>query len=344
MHNLKCGIAAGSDGLTAEHLKYGGVRMIEVIVWLVNMCVKQGYVPDDFGRGVICPIQMKKHVCRNFDDFRPITLVNMLSKDVELLLRDKFLHAENINKHRLGFVPGGGYDKALYVVKFICDYCIEHGSSIYLSALDISKAYDSVNHFGLFSCSIKARLPRTVVFLIFCWYSKLSGIVKWGIYFSVPLDIQSGCRQRGPWSPWLYNLMINDLFEWLESSGNGCYFRGVYVGYIMYADDIMLMSTSIIKLQEMLHVCIAFGLEMGFKFNVKKSVCIAYGKNVKDKLGSLILNNEHLEWVNELVYLEVKLVSGKVFGFVLMLMYRGVNSLLLSTKLSLKAKVYLKKF
>ena len=81
----------------------------------------------------------------------------------------------------------------------------------------------------------------------------------------------------------------------------------------MYADDIMLMSASIIKLQEMLHVCSAFGLEMGFNSNVKKSVCIAYGKNFKDKLGSLILNNEHLEWVNELLYLGVKLLSGKVF-------------------------------
>ena len=66
----------------------------------------------------------------------------------------------------------------------------------------------------------------------------------------------------------------------------------------MYADDIMLMLASIIKLQKMLHVCSAFGLEMDFELNVKKSVCIAFGKNVKDKLGSLILNNEHLEWVN----------------------------------------------
>ena len=97
LHNLKCGKAAGSDGLTAEHLKYRGAKMIEVIVWLVNRCVKHGYVPDDFGRGVICPAKRKKHVCRDFDDFRPITLVNMLSKVVELLLHDKFLHAGNIS-------------------------------------------------------------------------------------------------------------------------------------------------------------------------------------------------------------------------------------------------------
>ena len=51
---------------------------------------KHGCVPDDFGRGVICPVQKKKQVCRDFYDFRPIILVNILSKVVELLLRDKF--------------------------------------------------------------------------------------------------------------------------------------------------------------------------------------------------------------------------------------------------------------
>ena len=73
----------------------------------------------------------------------------------------------------------------------------------------------------------------------------------------------------------------------------------------MYADDIMLVSASIIKLKKMLLVYNVFGLEMGLKFNVKKSVCIAYGKNAKDKLVGLTLDNEHLEWINELVYLGV---------------------------------------
>ena len=153
------------------------------------MCVKHGYVPDDFGRGVICPVQKKKHVCRDSNNFKPITLINMLAKVSELLLRDKFLHAGNINKYQFGFVPGGGFDKALYEMKSVCDYYTEHGSLIYLSALNISKVNDSMNHFGLFSCLIKAWLLRTIVSVMICWYSKLSGVVKWGIYFSIPLNM-----------------------------------------------------------------------------------------------------------------------------------------------------------
>ena len=49
------------------------------------------------------------------------------------------------------------------MVKPVCVYYIEHGCSICLSALDVTKAYDSVNHFGLHSCLVKARLPRTIV-------------------------------------------------------------------------------------------------------------------------------------------------------------------------------------
>ena len=82
----------------------------------------------------------------------------MILKVVELLLRDKFLHAGNINKHQFCFVPGDSCDKALCVVKSVCDYNIEYGSSTYLSALDTSNANDYVNHFGLFSCLIKELL------------------------------------------------------------------------------------------------------------------------------------------------------------------------------------------
>ena len=97
----------------------------------------------------------------------------MLLKVFELLLHDKFLHAGNISKHQFSFVSGDGCDKALYVVKSIYNYYTEHDSSNYLSALDIFKVHDSVNHFGLFSCLIKARLSRTNVSLMICWYSKL---------------------------------------------------------------------------------------------------------------------------------------------------------------------------
>ena len=43
----------------------------------------------------------------------------------------------NINKHQFGFVPDGGCDEALCVVESVCDYYIEYGSSICLSARDI---------------------------------------------------------------------------------------------------------------------------------------------------------------------------------------------------------------
>ena len=42
-------------------------------------------------------------------------------------------------------------------------------------------------------------------------------------------------------------------------------------GCMPYADDVILISTSIIQLQAMLDVCVRYGGEMDTKFNAKKS-------------------------------------------------------------------------
>jgi len=59
--------------------------------------------------------------------------------------------------------------------------------------------------------------------------------------------------------------------------GLGCRLRNVYVGCVMYADDLDLMSASILDLKVMLNVCGLVGHEISMKFNFSKCKCIAIG-------------------------------------------------------------------
>ena len=43
----------------------------------------------------------------------------------------------------------------------------------------------------------------------------------------------------------------------------------------MYANDILLMCSSITKLQLMVDICVSFGIEMGVTFSLLKSNCLA---------------------------------------------------------------------
>ena len=48
----------------------------------------------------------------------------------------------------------------------------------------------------------------------------------------------------------LFNIYIDSLILGLKSSGLGCYMRGLFVGCIAYADDLLLLSGSVALLQK----------------------------------------------------------------------------------------------
>ena len=53
----------------------------------------------------------------------------------------------------------------------------------------------------------------------------------------------------------------------------------MFIGCIMYADDLLLLSASVVDLQIMLDKCDVCGNELGIKFNSNKSKCIFIGPN-----------------------------------------------------------------
>ena len=55
---------------------------------------------------------------------------------------------------------------------------------------------------------------------------------------------------------------MDELLYKLEESGLGCKLCNVYCGILMYADDILLLCSSITKFQLMVGICVSFGIEM----------------------------------------------------------------------------------
>jgi hypothetical protein len=183
-----------------------------------------------------------------------------------------------------------------------------------MSALDASKAFDRVNHYSLFIALMKHQIPVEYLRIIIYWHLHLSGLVRWSGCLSGVFMIQSGIRQGGINSPGFFNIFINDLIVKLRNSGNGCYISDIFCGCILFADDILLLSASLRKLQLMLDICVEFATNNDMKFNYVKSHLFQVGVSVDVSLPKLELGNNELAWVNELKYLGVVFVSGKKFS------------------------------
>ncbi len=100
----------------------------------------------------------------------------------------------------------------------------------------------------------------------------------------------------------------------MEDSGCGCHMHGLFAGCILYADDVLLISGSVLKLQKMLDLCLEYANTHELVFNSKKSGCLAFGNGYNEYvLTDMSIGNEKIKWVSNYVYLGVNIIAGKEF-------------------------------
>ena len=84
-------------------------------------------------------------------------------------------------------------------------------STVYTATVDISKAFDMINHYKLFNSLIKAGIPGRIIDILVDWYSKLTVKVRWNGNQSHSFIVQSEVRQGSCLSPSLFHV-LTDLF------------------------------------------------------------------------------------------------------------------------------------
>ena len=80
-------------------------------------------------------------------------------------------------------------------------------------------------------------------------------------------------RQGGVLSPMLFSVYVDDSIRFLRHSGYGTYIGSQFIGTILYADSITLLSGSCRGLQRMLDIC----AEFGHKWDISLTVDLCSG-------------------------------------------------------------------
>ena len=146
---------------------------------------------------------------------------------------------------------------------------INNGCTANICSLDLSKAFDKVNHCALYIKLMKRYFPVDLLELLENWINNCSSCVKWRACYSEFFRVSFGVRQGSVLSPFLFAVYIDDIIDSRDSTSNS--------EIIMYADDILLIASSVCKLQQMLNRC-ELELEwLDMSINVNKSQCIRIG-------------------------------------------------------------------
>ena len=280
---LKCGKHDGDIGHTSDHLKHGGHKLHSHISLLLNCMLSHGFVPSGLLISTLIPIpKNKKKSINSSDNYRAIALSSIIGKVLDNIILTNYSYALCSSDMQCGFKPKHSTVQCMFVLKEVVNYYQTNGSSVYVSLLDASKAFDRVNYIKLFEVLLSKGLCPLIARLLAYMYTNQSIRVKWNAYTSNHESVTNGVKQGGVLSPVLFAVYIDVLLGQLSKLGIGCHIGHKFTGAIAYADDIALLAPSLSALKYMINICQQFSERFDVLFNQSKSKLIVFGENVHE--------------------------------------------------------------
>ena len=329
---MKKGKCPDDDELYAEHFMHAPFILYIKLATLFNQMMTHSFVPIQFKSGTIIPlIKDKSGSTCDVNNYRGITISPIASKVFEHVLKNKFAHHLGTSFYQFGFKKGKSTMHALFCLRETINYYISHGSHVFCSFLDASKAFDRLVHSGLFIKLMQRGFPKSFLDILIYWYDGLVCRVRWDGVLSNWFNITAGVRQGGILSPDLYSIYVDDLISVLQSSGIGCYVAKTFAAALFYADDMCVLAPSVNGLQKMLDLCARYCDEWDIRLNPKKTKNMWFGKKI-NLSHRLHMAGAPIEWVTQWKYLGVTLQNDKVFNCSVTekvrSFYRALNSIL----------------
>ena len=188
----------------------------------------------------------------------------------------------------------------------VVNYFSRKGSPVFAALLDYRKAFDFVNHVKMFKNLLGRGINSVFLRLLMFIYLYQRCYVKWQSARSYSFGVTNGTRQGSIFSPrGGFNTYLDPMIESLRRSGYGCTIGKHFFGAVAYADDVLIMATSVQGLQEMVSLCQKHAEDNNLMFSTdpdmkkSKTMCIAFNDNSKDLLSTVKLNGDNLPWVKK---------------------------------------------
>ena len=279
LRSLKGRRCKDSAGIIGEMLKAGGSALLDVLLDTYNkICSPSAPLPSKWRTSVIS-VLFKSGDARRPENYRPITVIPLLYK-----LFAKLLYARLqpiLDRHQCadqaGFRNEFSTEDHLYTFSLLSEKAYEHQVNLWVAAVDFAKAFDSIEHSGLWQALSAQGVPKPYINLLQNLYSNQTARVRTDV-FSKCFSIQRGTKQGDPLSTLLFNSILEHAMrpikqQWMEKK------LGIIVGAtaenrltnLRFADDILLIARSRNHLSQMLRDLNSSVSHFGLKLHPEKT-------------------------------------------------------------------------
>ena len=130
-----------------------------------------------------------------------------------------------------GFKSDIGCPDAVFALKYVINHFVDTGSCIFIASLDVSKAFDRVDHFKLFNALHDAEVSIAVVELLCNWYAIMFVVIRWNNSLWRMFSVKSGVRQDSTLSPSIFYVFMNAFIVSLRLLDVGCHINYQFFGF-----------------------------------------------------------------------------------------------------------------
>lgn len=303
---MKKNKAPGPDEIPNVLLKQLPIKAIVYLTYIFNACMLLSYFPDEWKNALVSAIPKPGKDLTKPISYRPISLLNTISKIFEkiLLIRiDEHINLYNIiPNNQFGFRKFHSATQQAFRIARHIKTAFGKKMSTGMVLFDGEKAFDTVWHDGLLHKLIKLKFPIYLVKIIQSFLTNRTFKVKVNRSTSNSMNICAGVPQGSRLSPKLYSLYLSDFPD----------ITGIISAF--FADDLAILSTSgnrniiQLRLQNALNIIHSYFTKWRLKINPEKSQSIFFTRKRKPQFLpniKLNMNGIEIDWVTQVKYLGI---------------------------------------
>lgn len=302
IRKLKNNKAPGSDGLPAELFRWGGEELLNYLKKLIERIWNEGKMPDEWNRGLICPLHKKgcKLKCENY---RGITLLNTAYKIFSNVLFDRLLpHAEQIvGQYQAGFRPERSTIDQIFVLRQMVEKTLEFNIQTHHLFIDFKAAYDSISREKLVAALNDFGIPAKLIQMIQMTMSNIRCQVKLGCNVSETFATNKGLRQGDALACVLFNLALEKAVRDSDLVTTGTIYTKSQTA-LAYADDLDLVARSAEGVKDSFGALEKAAKNMGLEINEDKTKYMKISPSQTNRAG-LSIGQYNFKATENFIYL-----------------------------------------
>ena len=311
IRKLKRGKSPGIDGISAEMIIDGGDLMHSCLLDLYNRMLATHF-PECLSVGMITAVY-KSGEKSDMRNYRGITVGPVFANLFAMIIERRLaLWAE---EHAIKARGQAGFRKDfrttdnIFVLRSLIDkqrQAREKGKcgKLYCCFVDFKKAFDTIPRAVLWQVLEDLGVHGRVLDIVKSMYAHDSAAVRTSEGLSEIFRCLMGVKQGCPLSPTLFGLYVDGLEKrLLETVGiDAPALLGVLTPLLLYADDLILMSTSKEGLQRQLDVLASFCEQRLLTVNLSKTKIVIFEAQ-RSQCEPFLFNNRAVERQQEYKYL-----------------------------------------